>query len=155
MVIRSVPTTKGWTERQVGSVFANIHVANSADVDRAAAGQLAPGAVRSIEIAEVLVDTGASHLCLPADLVAELGLRELRGVDVDTAAGPRRFRMMRGAEVTIGGRSDVFSCIEVPAGSKPLLGVIVMETLGLQPDVHKHQLMFLPDEGSGTYITAL
>ena len=155
MSIRAVPTTKGWTERQVGSVFTSIHVANAADADRAAAGQLGEAAVRSVDIPEVLVDTGASHLCLPADLVAKLGLRELRSVDVETAGGARRFRLMRGAEVTIGDRTDVFSCLETPAGSKPLLGVVVMEALGLQPDVQKHQLIFLPDEGPRTYITAL
>ena len=85
MVIKSLPTTKGWTERLVGNVYASIKLANAADTDRVASSELAEKDVRSISIPEILVDTGATLLGLPAEMVAFLGLRELRTTVVETA----------------------------------------------------------------------
>jgi predicted aspartyl protease len=154
MAITSIPTTKGWREREVGHVYAKITIENAFDRQLARNGKLPATEVRTANLEDVLIDTGASHLCLPADIVAALGLEEAETILVETAGGDREYRYTEGARVTVGARSDIFSCIEVPAGAKPLLGVIVMETLGLQPDIRRHELTFLPMGGSNSYIRA-
>ncbi len=154
MVIESVPTTKGWTERQVGQVFALITIENSFDRQKAAEQLIAADAVRAVQIEDVLVDTGASHLCLPANIVALLGLPLVEEVLVDTAAGIVTRRLVDGARVTVAGRSSTFPCIELAVGSRPLLGVIVMEALGLEPDVLQHRLNLAPRTNSQTHFLA-
>ena len=56
----------------MGHVYTSLRITNAADRTRAADGTIAESAVRTIELDGVLVDTGASHLCLPADLIAQL-----------------------------------------------------------------------------------
>jgi hypothetical protein len=57
--------------------------------------------------------------------------------------------------LTIAGREGTFNCIELPAGSDPLLGVIPLEDLGLELDLQNQQLRVLPMEGKDTYLTVL
>ena len=144
----------GGKERQVGQVHIEITVTNLSDAILARNGHLAPGLVRTETMSDVLVDTGALMLCLPADAVARLGLEVDREVQVETAAGPSRMRIMRGVTLEVMGRGAPFQCIETPAGTPPLLGAIPMETLGLQPDLQNQRLIQLPDNGPGTYILA-
>src|ERR1043165_4037400 len=59
----------------MGKVMEKIKLTNSYDEDRVQTGDLEPAHVRSLEI-EALVDTGATILILPADVVQRLGLRE-------------------------------------------------------------------------------
>lgn len=151
---RSTPTTKGWTERIVGMLFASITIANDYDDERVESGLLDPAGVRRVELREVLVDTGASDLCLPADLIRTLGLRRLRTIDVQTAGGVHQSELFRGALLSIEDRVGVFNCIALPEGTQPLLGCTVMESLGVIPDVANHRLEFLPERGVGTHFTA-
>ncbi len=58
-------------------------------------------------------------------------------------------------DLTVGGRTSEFTCVELPEGSTPLLGLIPLEELGLQPDVIHQRLIVLPDKGKDTYHMAL
>jgi len=60
----------------MGRVVARIKLQNSGDLRLARDGLLPPERVRTLEL-EALVDTGATDLVLPADVVAELGLPEI------------------------------------------------------------------------------
>ena len=42
--------------------------------------------------------------------------------------------------------------MELPAGENPLLGVIPLEDLGLEPDLKNQQLKVLPNQGKDTYL---
>jgi clan AA aspartic protease len=153
--VTSVPTTKAWTHREMGQVVADIEIVNAGDHEVANRGLMEEAAVRRVALSSVLVDTGATHLCLPADVVERLGLPLLREDPVETATGAFVLRVFEGARVTIGGRTDTFSAVELPAGREPLLGVVVMESLGLRPDLRSHALEFLPAEPGDTYMKAL
>lgn len=144
-------TDMGGKERQVGQVHIKVTVTNSRDEALASAGHLPAESVRSTTISRVLVDTGALQLCLPVEIVAQLGLRLAREVEVMTAAGPTTMRIMRDVELEVLGRSGAFECIELPAGTMPLLGAVPMEVLGLQPDLQNQRLIQLPEHGPGTY----
>ena len=150
--------TKGW-RHIVGKVFVAVTIENQADVTLARAGFRDQATVRRADINEMLVDTGASHLFLSLDMIESLGLLEARVVAVETAAGPQTARVFEGARVTItaaGGetRTGTYEAIALPGGSEPLLGLTVMEGLGVTPDVVSHRLTFLPEQGRGTHITA-
>ena len=79
--------------RELGQVFATITVTNSADID---AGLVEP---RSIMLTDVLLDSGATHLCLPASVIGQLGLALAREVSVHTATGFSERRIFRNALV--------------------------------------------------------
>ena len=51
----------------MGKVFATLTIVNRADQIRAEDGTISPERVRSITLKNVLVDTGATTLCLPKD----------------------------------------------------------------------------------------
>ncbi len=101
---------------------------------------------------DVLVDTGAMTLCLPIDVIRDLGLSLLRTVPVTTATRVEEAGVYEDAKVTIEGRTGSFDCIALPEGSPALLGVVPLEWLGLEPDLVHEQLRVLPASGRDTYL---
>lgn len=142
-------------EPAMGRVDTTLTITNNIDQARAEFGDIDVAAVRSVTLDDVLVDTGATFLSLPADLIAGLGLRPLRELTIRTAAGPRPARLFRDATVTLMGREGTFECLELPAGTQPLLGVIPLEALGVEPDLVNQRLRLLPDGTPDSYVTAL
>jgi hypothetical protein len=73
---------------------------------------------------------GRDANCLPADLIAELGLIQTGKVTARIAdGGSHEFRLMGIAEVEVQGRSWRGEIIELPRGSHPLLGAITLEAM--------------------------
>ena len=66
----------------------------------------------------VLVDTGATTLCLPADVIDTLGLSLLKEVDVATAMGTGRARIFQDAKMMLCDREGTFECLELPGGQR-------------------------------------
>jgi len=113
------------------------------------------GEVRTATLDDVMVDTGATLLALPIDIIERLGLAVGREVIARTAAGPRTIRQFRDVELTVMGRTGTFDCLEVPQGSSCLLGVTPMEVLGIEPDIHNHTLRLLPEGPDDSHILLL
>jgi clan AA aspartic protease len=139
----------------VGKVTTSLTIINRADQIRANDGTISPGQVRSVTLHHVLVDTGATTLCLPAEIIAQLGLELLREVDVATAMGVGTARIFRDASLLLAGREGTFECLELPGGRTPLLGVIPLEALGIELDLRNQRLIVLPDQSTDTYLTIL
>jgi predicted aspartyl protease len=138
--------------RIVGHVYTPVRITNNSDLVLAAHGVVSERDIRSIELEEMLVDTGASHLCLPADLIEQLGLELKEVIQVTTADGDRTTRLFEGAYLEVAGRSAIVRCIETRVGTSPLLGVVPMEDLTLEPDIINHVLRVLPRHGKDTRI---
>lgn len=138
----------------MGAVFTDITVANRADEHLVRTGHLAEKDVRRFTLAGVLVDTGATTLALPLGVIQELGLTVRERVTVSTAAGMREAGIYGDVGLTVMGRTDVFSCIALPEDTEPLLGVIPLEMLGLEPDLVNRRLRLLPRHGRRTHILA-
>lgn len=81
----------------MGHVFTRAVITNAADQLMAERGLLDLAQVRKVVLHEVLVDTGVTHLALPAGLIGQLGLRLRRTVEVSTAAGLVDARLFRDA----------------------------------------------------------
>jgi predicted aspartyl protease len=142
-------------QRHVGQIRATITLENRDDLARARHGDIAESDVRRVTVKGVLVDTGASILCLPAAIISRLGLNFVREVQTDTATGSASARIFGDVRLTVEGRSAPFECLEMPGGDAVLLGVIPLETLGLELDLRNQRFVLLPDYGPETYISAL
>ena len=55
----------------------------------------------------------------------------------------------------IEGRAGNFECLELPDGASPLLGVLPLEALGIEPDILNHRLRLLPEEPGNTHYLAM
>jgi clan AA aspartic protease len=139
----------------MGKIYTTITVINRADQILAAAAVISPDQIRSLTLENVLVDTGATTLCLVPEVVSRLGLQLLKEVDVATAKGIGKARIFRDATLIIAGREGTFECLELPGGQNNLLGVIPLEALGLEPDLRSQKLRVLPTESKDTYLTIL
>ena len=79
-------------------------------------------------VCDALVDTGASELCLPVDIVESLNLVEVGQMRVQIADGGRHFyRLVGMVEVEVQGRSSRVQAVELPRGSRVLLGAFPLE----------------------------
>jgi clan AA aspartic protease len=142
-------------ETPMGKVLTMLTVINRADQIRAKDGTIAAEKVRSVDLVNVLVDTGATTLCLPKEVIEKLGLSVLKEVEVMTAMGIGKARIFEDARLVLCGREGTFECLELPEGGSPLLGVIPLEMLGLEPDLQSQTLRVLPSETVNTYLTIL
>lgn len=139
----------------MGKVTTTLTITNWADQVRASDGAISPDQVRSVTLDNVLVDTGATMLCLPSNVIARLGLQAREEVGVETATGLARTRIFEGAKISVCGREGLFDCLELPGGLHPILGVVPLEVLGLEPDLKNQRLRVLPMNSSDTYLTIL
>jgi len=146
---------KRWFEKagdRVGQIRVDVTVTNELDVQAMSEGRLEPDAVRSVAPAGVLVDSGATTLCLPADLVAALGLRYKKDAVAETPTGHHLIRVFGLATVSLMGRDNTFECVELPEGSPPLIGVYVLEGLGIEPNLREEVLELRPETGPNGYL---
>ena len=143
------------TKNVMGKVFATLTITNRADQIRAEDGTISLEQIRSITLKNVLVDTGATTLCLPQDTIAQLGLKLLKEVDVATAMGIGKARIFQDAKISMFDREGTFECLELPGGKDALLGVIPLEALGLEIDLQNQILKPLPISPTETYLTIL
>lgn len=141
--------------KTMGKVYTKLTVTNRGDQFLAKRGLVSEEKVRSVTIDQVLVDTGATNLCLPSEIIEVLGLELMKKVDVATAMGLGKANIYRDATIFLHGREGTFECLELPKGCDALLGVIPLEMLGLEPDLQNQTLRVLPSETVDTYLTIL
>jgi clan AA aspartic protease len=139
----------------MGKIITTLTVTNRIDQAEVERGIIPAEQVRSVTLDNVLVDTGATTLCLPPQIIAQLGLSLLKEVDVETANGIGKARIFQDAKISLVGREGTFECLELPGGMNPLLGVIPLEALGIELDLKNQRLIILPISPTQTYLTIL
>jgi predicted aspartyl protease len=132
----------------VGRVTTPAVIENNYDVDAAAQGKLAPESIRRVEVSEALVDTGATSLCLPPNLIKALGLYPIRQASARTAGGLVPLTIYSAANLTIQGRSVVVQVTSLPEGSPALIGQVPLELLDLVPLPREQKLVPNPAHGN-------
>jgi clan AA aspartic protease len=111
-----------------------IKLTNYGDQVEARRGLIEPERIRSIEV-DALVDTGATMLVLPADVVRRLGVPELDRRTVRYADGRVVEIPLTGSiEIEILGRRMRVDPLVQPEGTTPLIGQIPLEGLDLVVD---------------------
>lgn len=121
----------------------NIKLTNETDREMVARGVLAAEAVRS-ETITALVDTGATTLALPADVVDRLGLARQGGRLIRYADGRREEIPWVSVRLEILGRETVCEALVLPVGTTPLIGQVPLETLDLIVDPKSRELRVNP-----------
>ena len=143
------------SDTTMGKIVVTLTLTNWADRILSDRGFIQEEEIRSYKVDNALVDTRATCLCLPADLIEKLGLKKTGTMDAQTAMGTQSVNIYKGLELNVEGREGVYNCVELPVGQTPLLGLIPLEDLGLNPDLQAQKLIHLPTMGKETYMTIL
>jgi len=89
---------------------------------------------KSVEV-DAIIDTGATMLVLPQDVIEELGLRKIGERRVRYANNQIQIKSVyRGVILELKGRDGIFDVLGEFEGSEPLVGQIVLEALDLIVD---------------------
>jgi predicted aspartyl protease len=140
---------------QIGQVIATITVTNRIDKVLAQRGFTLENEVRSLTLTNVLVDTGATLLCLSSAIIQQLGLVQGGVANIETTARMQQGRIFRDVELSFEDRQGTFDCLELTEVPYALLGVTPMEILGLEPDLRNRRLRVLPMNTEQTYLSVL
>jgi clan AA aspartic protease len=124
--------------------MARIKITNNTDRDNALEKRILEGEVRSVVI-EALVDTGATQLALPEDIVRQLGVpyagtrraRDARGLTIELP-------WVGGLRIEILGREMTCDALVLPAGATALIGQIPLEGLDLVVDPKSREVRVNP-----------
>jgi clan AA aspartic protease len=120
--------------------MAKVRLANAIDLALAQQGVIKPEEVRRREV-DALADSGASLMCLPEDIVAELGLERFSSQTATLATGEHRELAVVGtARIEIGDRIVNQDCVVLPRGAQPLIGQLVLQEMDLVIDLAGERL---------------
>ncbi len=131
----------------MGKVQVAVKIENLEDIFKAEAGTLPVDQVRSVEVSDALVDTGAVMLSLPKRMVAQLGLRPYRTRRVRTVGGIVGTRICAAVRLTIAGRDFTTDVAEIPDDCPVLIGQIALEGLDFIVDPIDQRLIGNPEHG--------
>ena len=112
-----------------------IELENLKDLHLAEAGVINSEDVRRLTVEDVLVDTGATGLCLPKSLIEQLGLTPLRNIRVQTANGPAERTFYSEVKYTVLERSYSIQVTDLPEDAPVLVGHMILEALDLCVDI--------------------
>ncbi len=131
----------------MGKVVVAARIENLEDAYDADKGVLPAERVRSIEVSDALVDTGATLLSIPRRLVAQLGLKLRRTRTARTAAGVVSFGIYGAVRLTVLGRDCIVEAAEIPDDCPVLIGQTPLELLDFVVDPVGQRLIGNPDHG--------
>lgn len=96
---------------------------------------------KSVEI-EAVIDTDATMVVLPQNIVDALGLKKIRETKVRYANNKTELKSIYGVvTIEIKGRTGNFDVLAESEGSQPLIGQVVLEILDLVVDPRTRTLM--------------
>jgi predicted aspartyl protease len=105
-------------------VLVTARLENLEDIYKAGQGALPAEQVRSVEVTDALIDTGATGLLLPRRLIAQLGLPVLRTRPARTIAGSVEVPIYRAVRLTIQGRDCISDVGEIGHGGVQMIDVL-------------------------------
>jgi predicted aspartyl protease len=104
------------------------------DLYRVHRGEFVAEQVRRFEVTEALVDTGATGLSLPRQLVQQLGLLPIRTRRAVTTAGIRDVPTFGAVKLIVQGRDCVCDVTEVDDACPVSIGQVPLELMDLIVD---------------------
>ncbi len=131
----------------MGEIRLKVKLTNYRDYLKFTDGSISAEQVRSAEV-DAVIDTGATLLNLPEELVEELGLIPSGFIQISYANNAKEVRpKARGVKLELLGRDGLFDCVVGPRGSEVLIGQIVLETLDLIADCTTGEVKPAHEEG--------
>jgi predicted aspartyl protease len=131
----------------MGRVLVKAKIENLSDVHAVERGQSAENEVRTVEVSDALVDTGATALSLPKSLIVRLGLTPGRQRRARTTAGPRMVQTYGAVRLTIQDRDCYCDVAELPEDCPVLIGQLPLEMLDFVVDLAGQKLIGNPEHG--------
>ncbi|HUE13097.1 MAG TPA: aspartyl protease family protein [Planctomycetaceae bacterium] len=131
----------------MGRVVVAVSIESLEDVYRAHRGEMPAEQARRVEVADALVDTGATGLSLPRRLIEQLGLLPIRTRRAVTTAGVREVPTYGAVKLTLQGRDCVCDVTEVDDACPVLIGQVPLELMDLVVDPGRRQLIGNPAHG--------
>lgn len=131
----------------MGKVIVTARIENLNDVEMRDRGILPADQVRSVEIRDALVDTGAMGLLVPRRLIAQLGLRQYRTRQPRGIGGTMSMAMYSAVWLTVQGRECIIDVGEVSDDFPVLIGRIPLLALDWVVDPDGGRLIGNPDHG--------
>ncbi len=131
----------------MGKVVVPAKIENLSDVYLAEREFFGAEQVRSIDVSDALVDTGATMLSVPKQLVSQLGLKHVRSRQARTSAGTVSFGVYEAVRLTVMGRQCTVDVAEVPEDCPVLIGQVPLELLDFVVDPAGQKLIGNPEHG--------
>ena len=122
-------------------IRAKVRLANTTEQENAKQGYRRDEDVRDLET-DGIVDTGATHLMLPEEIVRDLGLGDQGTTRVGYAdeRAPEEIGIAGPVTVTMIGRSCRTDCLVGRLGTKVVIGEVVLRMLDLIADGTRHRV---------------
>lgn len=131
----------------MGRAMTRATIENLRDLWAADSGLKAPEEVRRHTVDDALVDTGATLLSLPADLIQKLGLAKTGSKKVMSSSGVGEAGIYEAVRLTILDRTCTMDVMEVPQGVPVLIGQLPLEHLDLVIEQRSRTLTGNPAHG--------
>jgi predicted aspartyl protease len=131
----------------MGKVVVAAKIENLHDVYNANRGKSPVEEIRSIDVTDALIDTGATLLSLPRRMIEGLGLERQRTRTARTAAGVVAFGVYEAVRLTVQGRDCAVEVMELPDECPVLIGQIPLEALDFIVDPVGQRLLGNPEHG--------
>ncbi len=132
---------------EMGRVVTEAMIVNLHDLVDSKLGRLPADQVRRLTVPDALVESGATSLGLPKQMIDQLGLMKQYEKRAMTAGGVRTVNVYEAVRVEINGREATVDPIEVPDGSPVLIGQMPLEMTDLVIDMRAKKLIGNPAHG--------
>lgn len=134
-------------EKIMGKVLVTAKIENVQDLLNVRQGLLKSEQVRTVEIMDALVDTGATTLSLPKRIIDRLGLQPFSARRARTSGGAVTLQMYGMVQLTVQGRVWRGDVLEIPDDCPALIGQIPLESLDFVVDPQGQCLIGNPAHG--------
>ncbi len=131
----------------MGKVFVEAKIENLADLLKVQEGRLKPRQVRRVKVTDAVADTGAYNLCLPARLIAKLGISQAGRKRMRGTTGIAEARVFGPVRLTVQGRDCTVDVLELPNDCPVLIGQIPLEIMDWVVDPKGGKLVGNPEHG--------
>ena len=131
----------------MGRVLTEATIENLEDAWEARRKRIPEEQVRRVTVPDALVDTGATTLSLPTQMIRRLGLQEQFKKRVRSSVGVSEVAVYDAVRLTIQGRTCTMDVVEVPEGTPVLIGQIPLGYLDFVVDMKSHSLIGNPAHG--------
>ena len=131
----------------MGRTVVTAKLENLDDLFGVEKGQLTADKVRRVEVADALVDTGATGLLVPKRLIDQLGLFTYRTRDTRTIAGSASLSMYRAVRLSVQGRECIMDVAEIPDEFSVVIGQVPLELMDWVVDPKGQRLVGNPAHG--------
>ncbi len=139
----------------MGKVFVTAKIENLEDLYAVHQGLLTLDQVRTLDVTDALVDTGAIGLMIPSRLLPTLGLRPGQKRHARSVGGTTLRQMHDAVRLTIQGRVCSLEVFEVPDSEPVQIGVIPLGALDWVVDTAGQKLIGNPEHGGHHIVEVL